>query len=323
MIILLRISDKLFLYAVNTLIYIRYPHHIIRFRRKVGYFPNVAAPGLYHEKMLWRKIFDHNPVFTTFCDKLATKAYVRSILPYAAIPETAWVGTDVGKIPQDLDKSRFVLKGNHGVNINYFFNRQEFNPVHLTQITENWLNTTFGVEDHQWGYADAQKLLFLEELIDVSDGDELVEISVRASNRKPILCSAYINNKLDNMKYGYFGIHGERIYKCNRNIPQQYMLSNEFELPACFNQAVEYASLLSKNIDYARYDFICAGEKLYVGEITVYPAAGLTHYIPHTCDDLINEQWDISTSWFLCTRQQGWKDIYANILLNHLDSQMT
>lgn len=317
------ISDKLFLCAVNILIYIVHIHHIIRFRRKVGYFPNAAAPGLYHEKMLWRKIFDHNPIFTIFCDKLATKACVRSVLPEALIPETVWTGTDVSGIPCDLDKSRLVLKANHGCNFNYFLDREKFDISHISRIAEEWLNTTFGVQDLQWGYSGAQKLLFLEEIIENPPGDKLVDISVRASNGKPILCSAIINNKMDTKKYGYFDIRGSRIEICNKNIPQQSILPDNFRLPECFNEAVEYATRLSKNIDYARYDFMCSGGKLYAGEITVYPAAGLTHYIPHTCDSLINEHWDIRASWFLSTKQKGWNYVYAGILHKLIENRVT
>lgn len=319
----IKITDRLFLCAINILIYTRYAKHIIRFWRKVGYFPNATVPKLYHEKMLWRRIFDRNPIFTTFCDKLATKAFVRSVLPDAVIPETVWIGTDISGIPCDLDKSRFVLKANHGCNFNYFPDREKFDISHISRIAEEWLKTTFGVRDFQWGYTNARKLLFLEEKIEIPEGEEMVDLTVRASNGKAILCQAIINNKMDTKKYGYFDIRGSRIGIYNKNIPQQSILPDDFRLPECFSEAVEYAVRLSKNIDYARYDFMCAGEKLYIGEITVYPSAGLTHYIPHTCDSLINEHWDIRTSYFLSAKQKGWKYVYAGILHKLIESQVT
>jgi hypothetical protein len=38
------------------------------FKEGVGYRPRIALPKRYHEKMLWRRIFDHNPEFTLFSD---------------------------------------------------------------------------------------------------------------------------------------------------------------------------------------------------------------------------------------------------------------
>ena len=50
-------------WLVNLFAYIRHPFNVKLFRRRVGYFPNIALPRRYNEKMLWRKIFDHNPLF--------------------------------------------------------------------------------------------------------------------------------------------------------------------------------------------------------------------------------------------------------------------
>ncbi len=39
------------------------------------------APGSITERMLWRKLFDRNPLFVTFADKLATQGVGRGALP--------------------------------------------------------------------------------------------------------------------------------------------------------------------------------------------------------------------------------------------------
>ena len=69
---------------------------------KLGYLPNPAAPESYHERVLWRKIFDRNPLFVTLTDKLAAKAHMSSACPELALPRTLWSGRDAIDIPLNL-----------------------------------------------------------------------------------------------------------------------------------------------------------------------------------------------------------------------------
>ena len=90
--ILLENTLRFLLRGLNPLFAVHYRRQFQIFRKVVGYGPNIAFPSRYHDKMLWRKIFDHNPLFVTFCDKLATKEYVRARAPGIRMPATLWVG---------------------------------------------------------------------------------------------------------------------------------------------------------------------------------------------------------------------------------------
>ena len=85
---------------------------------KLGYLPNPAAPESYHELVLWRKIFDRNPLFVTLTDKLAAKAHISSACPELALPRTLWSGRDAIDIPLNLLAGDVVVKTNHGCAMN-------------------------------------------------------------------------------------------------------------------------------------------------------------------------------------------------------------
>lgn len=70
----------------RLLITLRHPILVGRFARKMGYFPNPAAPVRYNECMLWRRLIDHNPLFVTLSDKLAAKDYIRTVCPELMVP---------------------------------------------------------------------------------------------------------------------------------------------------------------------------------------------------------------------------------------------
>lgn len=308
-------------FIINALLYVVCWRQVRKFKKRVGYFPNIAAPEKYHEMMFWRRIFDHNPLFVTFCDKLATKEYIKSIIPEAELPETLWIGSDVGAIPESLQNVDAVLKANHGSSFNHFWGLGDRESNGLKTKTEKWLKTNYGRSKHEWGYFQVRRLLFLERLLPLPDGEKLVDVSVRCSNGNAILASATTDNKTAAKRFGYFDIYGKRCVHFETKESEDEKLPPDFILPESFPLAVEWAKRLSVGVDYARYDFLCAGSGIYPGEVTVYPGAGLTLADEDGIDAVIVEGWDVGMSWFLRTPWRGWKRIYAEAVREHFEER--
>ena len=302
---------------LNGYVFLRHSRQVRKFMKRVGYKPNVAAPRKYHELMFWRKIFDRNPLFITFCDKLATKEYIASRIPEAAVPETLWAGRDIADIPDGLRHADVVLKANHGSSFNYFGALDDTDFDELQAMTRKWLRTDYGRDKGEWAYAHVPRRLFLERRLIHPEGEKLVDISVRCSDGKAILASATTDNKTASKRFGYFRLDGERCREFETKDPEDGKLPADFRLPASFPLAVEYAKRLSVGVDYARYDFLCVGDKIYPGEITVYPGAGLTSSDDDGIDAVIVAGWDVGRSWFLQTPWTGWRKRYAEALRGH------
>jgi hypothetical protein len=71
---------------------LRHPRLHGKFLRRMRRVPDVALPRDYTDRMLWRKLFDRNPLFVTFADKLATKDWVAARCPDLPMPATLWAG---------------------------------------------------------------------------------------------------------------------------------------------------------------------------------------------------------------------------------------
>ncbi|RVD31462.1 hypothetical protein EN742_34120, partial [Mesorhizobium sp. M4A.F.Ca.ET.020.02.1.1] len=95
------VRQKVILAIARVFLTARHPLLVTRFVRRLGYLPNPAAPTRYHERMLWRKIIDRNPLFVTLTDKLAAKDYIRRVCPQVQSPRTLWSGRDPDAIPPD------------------------------------------------------------------------------------------------------------------------------------------------------------------------------------------------------------------------------
>lgn len=296
---------------MNLITYALHPRIVFRFRKKVGYFPNIAMPSSYHEKMLWRKIFDRNPLFITFCDKLKCKKYAMETVCDAKMPKVLWSGIEIDDLAKQYLRAGAILKANHGYNMNVFsFKHSEEREVEARAAA--WLVETHGEQDLQWGYFHAEKVLFIEEALVPTQG-KLVDLNVRASDGKCLLVSCIVDNKSKSERSGYFNLQGERLKDYDLRTPPDKVLEQDFEVPKCLNKCLEWASKLSVGVDYARYDFMVVDDQPYIGEVTVYPAAGLgSDRTPEEkrANSLLADSWDLLESHFLKTENTGLVEKY-------------
>jgi hypothetical protein len=299
--------NQIFLKFINFFLYFRFFKHVLLFRRKVGYFPNIANPNRYQEKILWRKIFDHNPMFVTFCDKLATKIYINKKCPGLKIAPNLWSEHELNLAQRRTPGADQVIKINNGCNTNFFTN--ESDVAQYAQKISKWYTKDHGKKRLEWAYGQVKKAVFAEKLIKTNMRCGLIEINVRCADGNAILCSIILNNKKTDMAYGYFNTRGERVDKNDNNLRAE-RLQDLFITPAVFSEIISYAERLSLGIDYARYDFIYNGDSIYAGEITVYPSSGLSP-ADTEIDNVISCNWDIRRSWFLTRQQFGWRRAYA------------
>ncbi|MEX0802093.1 MAG: ATP-grasp fold amidoligase family protein [Candidatus Binatia bacterium] len=309
--------------VINRLFHRVYRKQQLQFWSHVGYNPNIAVPRRYHEKMLWRKLFDRNPLFTVFCDKLATKEFIRGRAPELRVPETLWVGTNVEDIPASLLQRPLVIKCNHSSSSNWFWRPGISNLEVISNESTKHLAQVYGADTYETDYRDVPRVLFAEELVEGFETDGVVDIMVRAADGKAIIASLITQNKTDHMKLGYFELDGSRAgfdkpsaRTADRSLGYE-PLRDDFTVPGSFAEAVSYAEKLSRGVDYARFDFLCGPRGLYAGEITVYPAAGLTPATGATmssAETRVNDRWDLRKSWFLSTPREGWRRFYAGML---------
>ncbi|TPN80862.1 hypothetical protein FJ987_16840 [Mesorhizobium sp. CU2] len=169
---------RLILAIARLLLTLRHPVLLVRFAMKLGYLPNPAAPESYHERVLWRKIFDRNPLFVTLTDKLAAKAYIRSVCPELAVPRTMWSGGDPADIPVDLLAGDVVVKANHGCAMNIFIAGGEPSRDHIIAKARRWLRKIYGRRDGEWAYWSIVPPVFVEERLPLSGETIATDIKV-------------------------------------------------------------------------------------------------------------------------------------------------
>ena len=305
---------RLILNAINAYFYVRYTEARRDYKRRQHRLPNITNPRSYTERMLWRKLIDHNPLFVVFSDKLATKKYCSSICPDLQSPETLWEGTDANEIPDEALTGDVYVKTNHGYNFNYRIRGGAVDRIELKATTDEWLKHTHGLDSDQWAYSQVAPKLFVERAIGDPYGD-LLEINIRCCNGRFFLGSVIGKNKTDDMWAVYLDADGKPCESPDDEAGKPIeKLPDGVDIAAPYQRAFDYALKLSEGVDYARFDFMWNGQELYAGEITVYPSAG-RHEIYHPgLNDLMLSLWDLRDTWLLKEKHTGWRAIYAWLL---------
>ena len=89
-------AAKAILTVVGSYMYFRNARIIFQFRRKMGYWPDVSTPARYNEKLLWRKLFDHNPRFTRLSNRAAAQEdLVEKAGHRMSFAPRIWMGDDI------------------------------------------------------------------------------------------------------------------------------------------------------------------------------------------------------------------------------------
>lgn len=278
----------------------------------------IAVPRTVNEKLLWRRIFDHDPRFVTLSDKLACKAWVAGLGLDVEIPRVLWVGTDAAEIPPEAIEGDVVVKANHGSGTNLLLPRDLPERGSLVLQANAFLRQSYGRMFHEWAYFGIERKLFVEEMVGVG-GPPLRELHYhtfgRHVERVVHLVDRFGDRRVANWDHAPEG--GMRLSQGRASLTSPLL---EESLPATHDRAKAIAAEIGSHFDYVRVDFMTDGTRLWMGEITVYNLAGFVLDCGHLEDCPMTRAWDLRRSWFLTTRHADpAMRSYAGALRRELD----
>jgi len=244
---------------------------------------NLKNPKTFNEKIQWLKLYDHNPQYTRMVDKVAAKDYVAGILGEDYIIPTLGVWEKAEDIEWDTLPEKFVLKCNHdsgGLIICRDKSKLDKNAA-ISKLNKS-LKTDFYRKEREWPYKNVQRRILAEELLEPKPG----------TNDIPDYKFFCFNGRVEFFKIDFdrFIGHHANYYDCDwKLLPFGEVMCppnphKTIERPKGFDRMLEIARKLSENIPFVRVDLYNLNGKIYVGELTLYPAAGMMK--------LTDSEWD-------------------------------
>ena len=292
------------LFCARLYLLAAHPILISRFIRHLGFWPNPALPRRYHEKILWRKIVDRNAIFVHLSNKLAAKHSARRC-PALAVARVLWVGNDAWSLPISLLRQDVAVKPT-------FVTGGQPEYIRIVKKADRWMTRWHHRRHGEWGYRDVPRLLFIEEKLALGGNDLPTDIKVHAFSSGT--SHIWVADKLSGRS---------RTYSAERmplDVRDRTYPNDEQTLPdspatqALIKQALDLASRLLGGLDYARIDFMVAGNRLYFGEYTFYPGGGHDGGLDQALAKRAGELWDLRASDFLRQRHWGLVRLYAEAL---------
>lgn len=256
--------------------------------RRFFRWPNLSKPRSFNEKVQWRKINDRNPLLTIAADKIRSKAYVESKSKEIHIPKVYWSGRNIRELDVSHMPEQFVIKANHGSRMNFFVKDKNLLDIeYLCKLTEKWLNHDTAHILDEWAYKNIERNIFVEEMLYSENGES-------PSDYKFFVFHGEV--KLIQVDSDRFTSHKRTLFdKEWRRLELEFSHPIDSKIkspPRNLKKMLRIAEQLGSDFDFMRVDLYTVNDKVYFGELTVYPGAGYEPFPTFDFDLELGDFWD-------------------------------
>lgn len=249
-------------------------------------WPDLKNPKTFNEKLQWLKLHDRRSEYTTMVDKYAVKEFVAKIIGSEYIIPTLGVWNRFEEIDFNTLPNQFVLKTTHGgggLALVICKDKNSFNRQKAKKILDKSLKSNIYANYREWPYKNVPKRIIAEKYMPSDNG--LIDYKVHNFNGVPKFILVCRNRYSTNpMAETFFSDKWEKLDLKRPGHPNPNM-----EKPESLQEVLELSALLSKDLPFARTDFYIIDSKVYFGEITFYPASGLSPFYPNEYDKLFGD----------------------------------
>jgi hypothetical protein len=254
-----------------------------RFKEKMGYDLDLKNPRTFSHRIVYKKIYDRNPVLPKMADKYLAREYLidrfGDFIKEFLVP-LLFVTDNPSKIPFDSIEGNYIVKVNHNSGPHFIVRKgQSINKEEIINSLKKQLRYPYGTLKHEWAYGKIKKrLIVVEKLLEDKDGNIPRDFKFHMINGK----CAFIQVDFDR-----FIDHSRSLYDENWNFIEgtlKFKQGIQINRPTNLNLMLDLARKISSGFDYLRVDLYDINERVYIGELTHYPGSGMEVFTPESMD---------------------------------------
>lgn len=264
----------------------------IQYRIKTGKELDLNNPKTFREKIQWLKLYDRNPIYTLFVDKVACKDYLKEKVGEKYIIKTLGVYDKFDDIDFDRLPDKFVIKCTHDSGSVIICNNKDEFMKHLNehkQKIESFKKYNFYYSGREYHYKDVPKKIIVEEFLENEDKTNFLEYKLWTFYGETKLIDVVEKN--NESKYGVVSNYYDEKWNA---LDLKFLFpkkKSEFEKPKQYNQLIKIAKQISKDYPVMRVDFYIVNDEIKIGELTIYHASGYAPMYP--------EHWDLDIGEYI------------------------
>jgi len=288
----------------------------LRFFLKVGYYPDLKNPRSFNEKVLWKKIYDRNPLLSVISDKFAVRQYIKDVLGEQEAEKILiplyYVTNKPQTIPFNDLPEEYAIKPNHasrraifaegtgeqkkyiiiygGIKKTIF--DSEIAKIEIVNTCKEWLLIPYNFRKFEWAYQKIKRKIVIEKLLRDSSGKMPVDYKFSIFHGKCQMIQIFHNRYID-MTRGFYT--PEWNYISVKGVTQQAPFEKK---PENLKSMIDLAESLGKTFDYVRVDLYSINNRIYFGELTCYPMSGSNPFDPVSFDFELGKYWNIIPNYW-------------------------
>jgi hypothetical protein len=253
-------------------------------RRHVGRFPNLTAPTTFNEYILHRCLHPE-PLWSRLADKLAVREFVKErigeehLIPLIAVPDV--FTSDVFDALPDA----FVMKANHGCGyVEIVEDKRRTSFEHLNRLAQKWLAEDFYRASRERHYRPIKPKLYFEQLLVDDSGNVPADLKMNMFGRDamgPIIYAGVVSDRFGAPHGDVFDVHWNRLDLAVGHYARSQVPPPP---PPHWDEIVRLAMRLAEGLGYVRVDLYVPDGKVYFGELTFTPGAGVFPFHPDRYD---------------------------------------
>ncbi len=270
------------------------------FYNNLGYELNIKAPRSYNEKVIWKKVYDRNPLLTITADKYLVRFYLEDILGKVMAQKILIPLYHVTDRPDSIPFHRlpdsFMIKPNHGSRMHLAVNgNKNKRKEKIIKKCREWLKVNYGLYGHEWAYRNIQRKIIIEKLLIQKDGRLPMDYKFFCFHGKCKLIRASENRFCKNEHSGYFSLEWD-LLPVSRN--GFVSINKPFPRPSDLEEMIALSEKISEGFDSVRVDLYSFKENIFFGELTHYPTSGLAAFSPESFDFELGRHWKIEPGYW-------------------------
>ncbi|MDQ2930642.1 MAG: hypothetical protein M3Y05_07505 [Gemmatimonadota bacterium] len=265
---------------------------------KHGRAPRLLRPRRFTEKIQWRKLFDFNSLFPTLCDKIAVREYIAERVGREYLIPLLWSGVPAD-IPFESVVRPCVLKSSHSSGQVMMIGRDDVLDAAVVRAqTERWLAINHGLAYDEPGYVPVPPRLMIEQEVTTADSARPDEVRLFVFDGKvAVINTVFVED--GRIRSGAFHTRDWRLL----NWHFTRVVDRMFPQPSRLDEMIAVAERLGAELDHVRVDIYDCGERIWIGELTLYSWSGYSRFEPDEADFELGSYWRIPTP--------GWRSVIA------------
>ena len=249
----------------------------ILYRRRLKERINLKNPKKFNEKIQWLKlnVYPKNEIYARCADKYLVREYIKECGCEEILNKLYGVYDSTKQIEWNKLPNQFVLKWNFGCGLNIICSdKTKLDEKDVKQKLKRWKHSKFYLKTSEMHYSKIKRKIVCEEYLSNDNGTGLDDYKIYCFNGRADSIMVCVGRSEGKPKFYYF----DREWNWLKDYSYDGINSKSeinIEKPKCFDDMIKYAEILSKPFPFVRVDLYVANNKVYFGELTFTPAAGL------------------------------------------------